>query len=122
LGPELEQASSGLDSFVKRVDQAIIHAQMAIAESQTAAQQIGTLTDDIESALEEECKNPVMKESVSKYIDRSEDLAIESIEELRSTSLLLEKLHQRASMRFSRRTQKYPKKSSFVLLDLTDAC
>ncbi len=91
---ELEQASSGLDSFVKRVDQAIIHAQMAIAESQTAAQQIGTLTDDIESALEEECKNPVMKESVSKYIDRSEDLAIESIEELRSTSLLLEKLHQ----------------------------
>lgn len=94
---ELEQASSGLDSFVKRVDQAIIHAQMAIEESKTAAKQIGALTDEMESAMEKECKSPTMKASVSKYIDRSEDLAIESIEELQSTSQLLEKLHQSLS-------------------------
>ncbi len=94
---ELEQVSSGLDSFVKRVDQAIIHAQMAIEESKTAAKQIGELTDEMESTMEKECQSPAMKARVSKYIDRSEDLAIESIEELQSTSQLLEKLHQSLS-------------------------
>lgn len=106
---ELEQASSGLENFVKRVDQAIVHAQLAIEESKIAAKQIGTLTDEMENVMKKECQSPTMKASVSKYIDRSEDLAFESIEELHSTSELLEKLHQSLSAIIKENDEPSPK-------------
>lgn len=93
-GSELEQASHNIEQFVAKIDRAILHAKAAVAESEQAARDLGTLSEELDNAMCERCADENVRKSISHYLDRSEDIAIQSVEELHSTSELLDKLHE----------------------------
>ncbi len=90
---ELEQATIGIGQFAKKIDQAILHAKQAVLESENAAKELGVLSEEMETLVHASLIEAQNIEEIDKVIDRSEDIAIQSVEELHATSELLEKLH-----------------------------
>ena len=90
---ELEQATMGIGQFAKNIDQAIMHAKQAVLESENAAKELGDLSEELEALVHKSLDDEQNMDAIDKVIDRSEDIAIQSVEELHATSELLEKLH-----------------------------
>ncbi|MEA3373172.1 MAG: type IV pili methyl-accepting chemotaxis transducer N-terminal domain-containing protein [Campylobacterota bacterium] len=87
---ELALASMHMSQFMQQMNTVIEHAQQAIHESEQAAQELAAISDsmDDELALDEDSKE---------RIDNSEDIVIQTLDELSNTSQLLTKLQQNLS-------------------------
>ena len=90
---ELEEATHGIEQFAKKIDQAILHAQKAVQESEKAAIELGHLSEEMETLVHHNFGEKDNVTAIDSILDRSEDIAIQSVEELHATSELLEKLH-----------------------------
>ncbi len=92
---ELTIASKRLENFIKKVDKMIIDAREAIKTSETLAKELGDVGEIIEKntgVIDRKQKN-----ELEKYLDTSEDLAIQSLEDLEKSAKLLQKLHENLS-------------------------
>ena len=89
---ELKEASTYINSFVQKVNSALNHSQDAIYKAEKAVEELGSLSSDANYALESLDLNENDKKSFDKNISNSEDIAIESTENLLHVTRLLEKL------------------------------
>ncbi len=92
---ELTIASKRLENFIQRVDKMIIDAQDAIKASEHLTRELS----DVSEILEKNAKNIDKSKRVEleKYLDTSEDIAIQSLEDLERSAKLLQKLHENLS-------------------------
>ena len=89
---ELKEASSHINSFVQKVNNALNHSQDAIDKAGRAVEELESLSDGASealSSLEFNCKD---KKGFDKKISATEDIAIESTENLLHVTKMLEKL------------------------------
>ncbi|HIE35420.1 MAG TPA: hypothetical protein EYP79_04410 [Campylobacterales bacterium] len=89
-GDEFTIASKRLESFIQEVDRMIIDAQKAIKTSEYLAKELSDVSEIFE-------KNVKEKGKIEKYLNRSEDIAIQSLEDLEKSAKLLQKLHENLS-------------------------
>lgn len=85
---ELSVASKHIDSFTKDINQIITQANLALEESQKAIEKLANISID-----EYESEN-VENEKLKKTLNTSEDIAIQSLEELAVTAKKLQKLQE----------------------------
>jgi len=85
-GNELVQVSAHLKSFIKKVDFMIIDARKAIRISKEITQELSNVGEIVQ-------KKNIYSKEMEKFIDKSEDVVIQSIEDLQNSEKLLEKLH-----------------------------
>lgn len=83
---ELAQASTHLKSFIEKIDLMIIDARKAIKMSKEITNELSNVGDIVQ-------KEHIDNEALEAFIDKSEDVAIQSIEDLQNSEKLLEKLH-----------------------------
>lgn len=85
---EFVEVADTLNSFVNRVNSAMDYSQTALEQSKLASDKLENLTEEFESILDElENKSDVVKE-----LDKSEDIAIESTDNLIRTTKKLQDL------------------------------
>ena len=82
-------ASSNFDHFIQKIGGVIANANTAILAAEEAAKELNTLSENIEHELDN-----AENEKLESYLDKSEDIAIQSVEELHSTSQMLQKLQE----------------------------
>ncbi|MCH9741100.1 MAG: type IV pili methyl-accepting chemotaxis transducer N-terminal domain-containing protein [Epsilonproteobacteria bacterium] len=87
---ELAQASTHLKSFITKIDMMIIDARKAIKMSKDITQELSNVGDMVQKELGEK---HIDSSELEAFIDKSEDVAIQSIEDLQNSEKLLEKLH-----------------------------
>ncbi|WP_281950728.1 type IV pili methyl-accepting chemotaxis transducer N-terminal domain-containing protein [Nitrosophilus kaiyonis] len=92
---ELTIASKRLENFIQKVDRMIIDAQNAIKTSEYLTKELS----DVSELLEKNAKDidKTQKKELEKYLDTSEDIAIQSLEDLEKSAKLLQKLHENLS-------------------------
>jgi len=92
---ELTIASKRLENFIQKVDKMIIDAQNAIKTSEYLTKELS----DVSELLEKNAKDidKAQKRELEKYLDTSEDIAIQSLEDLEKSAKLLQKLHENLS-------------------------
>lgn len=83
---ELAQASTHLKSFIEKIDIMINDARKAIKLSKEITQELSNIGDTVQ-------KEQINSAELEAFIDKSEDVAIQSIEDLQNSEKLLEKLH-----------------------------
>ncbi len=86
---ELTKADTYMQSFVQKIDTMIVEAREAIKESKKIAKELSEVSDIIDTKDIQSDKAAELE----KFIDTSEDIAIQSIEDLQNSEKLLEKLH-----------------------------
>ncbi len=91
---ELTLASMHMSHFVDKINTVIEHAQQAINESENAARELASVSDEIDDKLEALELDEASKKDIDKTIDTSEDIVIQTLEELSSTSHLLNQLQK----------------------------
>ncbi|WP_200763966.1 type IV pili methyl-accepting chemotaxis transducer N-terminal domain-containing protein [Nitrosophilus alvini] len=91
---ELTQAATHLEKFIKKIDKMIVDAQNAIETSKKIAKEIGSVGEIIEKDIDKLNIDKDKKKKLDKYVDNTEDIAIQSLEELQNSTLLLQKLHE----------------------------
>ncbi len=91
---ELHQASSHLNNFIKNVGAMILDAQKTIESSEKISQEITQISEMIQKDLKNIQLEEKRKKEIEEFIDNSEDIAIQSIEELQHSSKLLQKLYE----------------------------
>lgn len=89
---ELSQASLHMSQFVDKINTVLKHAEQAIHESEQAARELATFTDGMDRELDGMALDEDSKRDIDRTIDRSEDIVIQSLEELSGTSKLLTQL------------------------------
>jgi methyl-accepting chemotaxis protein len=89
---ELTVASMHMSQFVNKMNTVIEHAQQAIHESEQAAKELAGVTESIDDELDELDLDEASKKDIDKTIDKSEDIVIQTLEELSGTSKLLSQL------------------------------
>ena len=89
---ELTLASMHISHFVDKMNTVIEHAQQAINESENAARELASVSEEIDDKLENLELDEESKKDIDKTIDTSEDIVIQTLEELSNTSKLLNKL------------------------------
>jgi len=89
---ELIEASNYLSRFVKKVNVAMSHSEDAIKQAEFAVSELQSLADSVENALEELQIDEKEKDSFDKKVNATEDIAIESAENLIHVRKMLEKL------------------------------
>ena len=89
---ELKEASSHINSFVQKVNSALNHSQDAINRAEKAVEELESLSDDASDALDSLNINENDKKGFDKKISATEDIAIESTENLLHVTKMLEKL------------------------------
>ena len=94
---ELKEASSHINSFVQKVNNALSHSQDAINKAEKAVEELESLSDDASDALESLDLNDNDKTGFDKKISNTEDIAIESTENLLHVTKMLEKLKSNLS-------------------------
>jgi len=94
---ELKEASSHINSFVQKVNNALSHSQDAINKAEKAVEELESLSDDASDALESLDLNENDKKGFDKKISNTEDIAIESTENLLHVTKMLEKLKSNLS-------------------------
>jgi len=91
-GSELDEANIHIHNFLYRIDAVIKNVKQGIVESQKAAKELNDMSVGLESEISQLNDNTINKDSLVKYIDVTEDIAIESLEDLNNTANLLDKL------------------------------
>jgi len=89
---ELIEASNYLSGFVKKVNVAMSHSEDAIKQAESAVSELQNLADSVEVALEDLQIDDKEKDSFDKKVNATEDIAIESAENLIHVRKMLEKL------------------------------
>jgi len=90
---ELSEANSHLKTFITSVDKMIVDAQKAIQSSEKITNELSNIGEVIDRDIEELDMDPKHKKDLISFVDNSEDIAIQSIEELKNSERLLQKLH-----------------------------
>ncbi|MGP1449907.1 MAG: type IV pili methyl-accepting chemotaxis transducer N-terminal domain-containing protein [Wolinella sp.] len=91
---ELSEISKNLSSFFNRIDEARQSSNRAKELSDRITQEIALITEEVVTNLDKLELSDEEKKRISAEIDFSEDIAIQSSEELIATSKLLERLRQ----------------------------
>ncbi len=91
---ELKEASSHINKFTKKVNFAMERSEDAIKKTQDAILQLQEITQEVDNALIDSKIDDIHKKSLNKNIDNTEDIAIESTENLLNVSKLLKKLQE----------------------------
>ncbi|MDX1807942.1 MAG: type IV pili methyl-accepting chemotaxis transducer N-terminal domain-containing protein [Sulfurospirillaceae bacterium] len=94
---ELKEASDHINSFVTKVNNVMKHSQDAIEKAEQAVAELEFLSDNASSAFSELDLNEVEKKGVDKKISATEDMAIESTENLLHVAQMLKKLKSNLS-------------------------
>ncbi len=89
---ELIEASNYLSKFVKKVNVAMSHSEDAIRQAESAVHELQHLADNVEDALQDLQIDEKEKDSFDKRVNATEDIAIESAENLIHVRKMLEKL------------------------------
>ncbi len=89
---ELVEASNYLSKFVKKVNVAMSHSEDAITQAESAVLELQNLADSVDDALEDLQIDKKEKDSFDKKVNATEDIAIESAENLIHVRKMLEKL------------------------------
>jgi len=89
---ELIEASNYISSFVKKVNVAMNHSEDAIKQAESAVSELQHLADNVEFALKDLKIDEKEKNSFDKKVNATEDIAIESAENLMHVRKMLEKL------------------------------
>lgn len=89
---ELTLASMHMSQFVQKMNTVLQHAQQAIHESEQAARELANVTETIDDELENLDLDEASKKDIDHTIDKSEDIVIQTLEELSGTSKLLSQL------------------------------
>ncbi len=89
---ELIEASSYLSNFVKKVNTAMNHSEDAIKQAESAILELQHLADNVEDTLKDLKIDEKEKDSFDKKVNATEDIAIESAENLMHVRKMLEKL------------------------------
>ena len=89
---ELIEASNYISKFVKKVNVAMSHSEDAIKQAESAVTELQHLADDVEDALKDLKIDEKEKNSFDKKVSATEDIAIESAENLIHVRKMLEKL------------------------------
>ncbi len=85
---EFVEIADNLNCFINKVSSAMNYSQNALEQSKLASEKLENLTDEF-SLIIEELAN---KSEVARYLDKSEDIVIESTEELLKTTKKLQVL------------------------------
>lgn len=94
---ELKEASGHINSFVTKVNNVMKHSQDAIEKAEQAIAELEFLSDNASSAFSELNLNEVEKKGFGKKISATEDMAIESTENLLHVAQMLKKLKSNLS-------------------------
>jgi len=89
---ELIEASNYISGFVKKVNIAMNHSEDAIKQAESAVLELQHLADNVEFALKDLKVDEKEKSSFDKKVNATEDIAIESAENLIHVRKMLEKL------------------------------
>ena len=89
---ELIEASNYLSGFVKKVNVAMSHSEDAIKQAESAVHELQHLADNVEDALQDLKIDKKEKANFDKKVNATEDIAIESAENLIHVRKMLEKL------------------------------
>ena len=92
---ELKEASSHINKFADRVKNAFEHSSEALKRAEFAAKELQNIADNIEVALDE--LGVKERDNLGKNIDDTEDIAIESAENLIQVSKMIQKLKNNLS-------------------------
>ncbi|HIP55122.1 MAG TPA: methyl-accepting chemotaxis protein [Sulfurimonas autotrophica] len=90
---ELIEASNYLSKFVKKVNVAMSHSEDAIKQAESAVHELQHLADNVNDALRDLQIDKKEKDSFDKKVNATEDIAIESAENLIHVRKMLEKLN-----------------------------
>jgi len=91
---ELIEASNYISGFVKKVNIAMNHSDDAIKKAESAVSELQHLADNVELAMQDLDIDKKEKASFDKKVNATEDIAIESAENLIHVRKMLEKLQQ----------------------------
>ena len=91
---ELIEASNYISRFVKKVNIAMNHSDDAIKKAESAVSELQHLADNVELAMQDLDIDTKEKASFDKKVNATEDIAIESAENLIHVRKMLEKLQQ----------------------------
>lgn len=89
---ELIEASNYLSNFVKKVNVAMSHSEDAIKQAESAVHELQHLADNVDEALQDLQIDKKEKANFDKKVNATEDIAIESAENLIHVRKMLEKL------------------------------
>lgn len=92
---ELKEASTHINKFADRVKNAFEHSSEALKRAEFAAKELQNIADNIEVALDE--LGVKDRKNIGKNIDDTEDIAIESAENLIQVSKMIQKLKNNLS-------------------------
>ena len=91
---ELKEASSHINTFTKKVNLAMERSEDAIKKTEDAILQLQDISQEVDNALMNNKIDDTDKKSFNKNLDNTEDIAIESTENLIHVSKLLKKLQK----------------------------
>ncbi|NOX15182.1 MAG: methyl-accepting chemotaxis protein [Epsilonproteobacteria bacterium] len=94
---ELKEASGHINSFVQKVNSALSHSQDAIDKAEKAVEELESLSEDASEAFVSLNLDENEKKGFDKKISTTEDIAIESTENLLHVTKMLEKLKSNLS-------------------------
>jgi len=89
---ELIEASNYISGFVKKVNIAMNHSEDAIKKAESAVIELQHLADNVELAMQDLNIDKKEKDNFDKKVNATEDIAIESAENLIHVRKMLEKL------------------------------
>ncbi|HIP58906.1 MAG TPA: methyl-accepting chemotaxis protein [Campylobacterales bacterium] len=89
---ELKEASSHINTFTRKVNLAMERSEDAIKKTEDAILQLQEISQEVDNALMDSKIDDIQKKSLNKNLDNTEDIAIESTENLLHVSKLLKKL------------------------------
>lgn len=85
---EILEVSDTINCFINKINSAVDHSNEALEQSQQASVKLEELTDEFDSIIDEIQD----KSSISMHLNNSEDIVIESAEELLNSTKKLQKL------------------------------
>jgi len=91
---ELIEASNYISGFIKKVNTAMNHSEEAIIKAESAVTELQHLADNVDFALQDLDIDKKEKANFDKKVNATEDIAIESAENLIHVRKMLEKLQK----------------------------
>ncbi|AFL68082.1 type IV pili methyl-accepting chemotaxis transducer N-terminal domain-containing protein [Sulfurospirillum barnesii] len=89
---ELKEASSHISQFVYKVNQAMQESEEALKKAESAVSQLQQIALDVEDAIDEMGIDEQEKKTFDKNVNATEDIAIQSAENLIHVNKMLQKL------------------------------
>ncbi|MDD3324072.1 MAG: type IV pili methyl-accepting chemotaxis transducer N-terminal domain-containing protein [Sulfurospirillaceae bacterium] len=89
---ELKEASSHISKFIKKVNSAMSHSEEAIERAENAISELQQLAEDVEDAISDMDIDESEKNRFDKNVNATEDIAIQSAENLIHVTRMLQKL------------------------------